>query len=91
MSRIRRLISACGFGIERKSDDDAYQDWLARYEGEPQLKPCGTCGSNYCGPAACRLAPAEPTQPTDAPRCRYAKDEICDCRGRLTCLDRIGI
>lgn len=89
MSRIRRLISACGFGIERKSDDDAYQDWVARYEGEPQLKHCVTCGSLYCGPVACRTAPTEPTQPTEAPRCRYVKDKTCDCAGRFICLDGI--
>lgn len=79
-------------GVEQQDQDDAYSDWRARYEGEPQLVPCGHCGSLYCGPVACRTAqtaPAEPTQPTEAPLCRYVKDKTCDCEGRLYCLDGI--
>lgn len=77
-------------GIEEPDQDDVYSDWRARYEGEPPLVPCVTCNSLYCGPVACRTAPTEPTQPTEAPRCRYVKDKACDCAGLWTCLGEVA-
>jgi len=90
MSRIRALYRPGAIGFERQNEDDSYSDFNARYEGEPQLVPCKTCNSLYCGPVACRTAETAPAEPTEAPRCRYVKGEICNCDGRWTCLDVVA-